>query len=132
MSTGLLDFLNIDKPESNWIEEISSYLSIRFIDYNIESDHIKFKICFLKFDVWFEDKYYFASLEKKNLTKKLSEPVIDFLLFGLIKHKNGSVTIKHKTLKDVLKLIKNMNKIVKSINTSTIDFIGTSGYNGYI
>ena len=109
MSTGLLDFLNIDKPQSNWTDEITNYLKIRFIKYNIESGHIKFKINILNFDIWFECGYYLSNLKRtqiKNIT-------INFL-------KNGSVTIKHKSVNDILNLIKNMVEIMKFIQKKEI------------
>jgi hypothetical protein len=119
MSTGLLDFLDIEEPEFDWIREIGNYLKLRFIVYNILSNHIKFNIDFLIFDIWFEDRYYFVRLEKNNISSiYLSLPVIDFLLFGLIKPDRNTVILKHTTIKDILNLINNMSTIIKSIKKS--------------
>lgn len=118
MSTGLLNFLDIDKPDVNWIDDIINYLKLRFIGYDIEDDHIKFKIFILNFDIWFEDGYYFSHM-RRIYVKNKSE-IIDFLLFGLMKYKKGSVTIKHKSKKDILYHIKNMSKIIKAMKNSDI------------
>lgn len=112
MSQGLLDFLNIDKHKSNWMEYVMDFLDDHSIDYVIDSDQIKFKLLFLNFEVWPECNFFISKVEKSIRSPKLKEK-LNIFLFGFV---NDASIIKHESINNLLYFIQNINQIVNTIN----------------
>ena len=130
MPSGLLEFLDIDQPEPNWIFEIGSYLDRKLIKYDLESDHIKFKMFILDLDIYLKDKIFNILIRRNHYKPKTDGYLVnllDFALFGLIKI-DDSIIVKHRTIKKVLEFINIISEIVKSLKNTTC--AGPTGITG--
>ena len=111
MSQGLLDFLNIEKCKLNWMEYITTFLDTHSIDYIIDSDHVKFKLLFLNFEIWSEYNFFVSKIEKSICSPELRKK-LDIFLFGFV---SDISFIRYSSTTELLNFIRNMNKIVNMI-----------------